>query len=62
MLLVILRFVRILVGQAISWALLTWGGITIPVLDITVGALISAVFKWLRDKYPKNLILEWLPI
>lgn len=62
MLLAILRFVRILVGQGISYALLKWGGITVPIIDITVGALISAIFKFLRDKFPKNAILEWLPI
>lgn len=62
MLLAILRFARVLVGQAISFALLKWGGINVPIINITVGALISAVFKYLRDKYPKNPILEWLPI
>ena len=58
----LLRLARILVGQAISWALLEWGGINIPMVNITVGAAISAIFKFIRDKFPKLTILEWLPL
>ena len=58
----ILRLARVLVGQIISWGLLEWGGITLPIVNITAGAFITAVFKFIRDKYPKSVILEWLPI
>ena len=54
----LLRLLRIIVAQAISWVVLEWGGVTLPYIPITVGALISAVAKFLRDKYK----WEWLPI
>ena len=58
----ILRLARILVAQAISWGLLEWGGINVPMINISVGAVISAIFKFIRDKYPNSVILTWLPI
>jgi hypothetical protein len=58
----ILRLARILVAQAISWSLLEWGGVTIPTVNITVGAAINTVFKFIRDKFPNSKLLEWLPI
>jgi hypothetical protein len=58
----LLRLARILVAQTVSWSLLEWGGIVVPMLNITVGAAVSAIFKYLRDKYPKLKILEWLPL
>jgi len=54
----LLRLGRVLVAQAISWAIAQYGGITLPWFPITVGAIISAVAKFLRDKYG----MEWLPI
>lgn len=56
------RLVRILVAQAISWGILEYGGVNIPQVNITVGAAISALFKFIRDKFPKSKILEYLPI
>jgi len=53
-----LRIVRILVAQGISYVVLTYGGINIPILNISVGALINAIAKYLRDKYDWN----WLPV
>jgi len=58
----LLRLARVLVAQVISWLLLEWGGIVVPMLGITIGAVISAVFKFIRDKYPNSKILEWLPL
>ena len=58
----LLRLARILVAQIITWALATWGGISVPVVNITIGAVVNAVFKFVRDKFPGNPILEWLPL
>jgi hypothetical protein len=58
----LLRLARILVGQAISWGLLEWGGINVPIINITIGAAINSIFKFIRDKYPNSWILSWLPI
>jgi len=58
----ILRLARILVGQTISWFLLNWGGVNIPMINISVGAVINSIFKYIRDKYPNSIILTWLPI
>jgi hypothetical protein len=58
----LLRLARILVAQLVSWALLEWGGVNVPMINISVGAVVSAVFKFLRDKFPGNPILEWLPL
>ncbi len=56
----ILRILRVLVGQAIGYAAnLT---VNIPYLGITVGALVNGAAKYIRDKYPKSIILEWLPL
>ena len=58
----ILRVLRILVGQTIGLVITTWGNIAIPYVGITIGAAINGLFKFLRDKFPKSPILEWLPI
>jgi hypothetical protein len=58
----LMRLARILVAQVISWVLLEWGGISIPVVNISVGAVISGIFKYIREKFPKNPILTWLPL
>ena len=58
----LLRLARILVAQAISWILLEKGGINIPMVNISVGAALNAIFKYIRDKFPKSKILEWLPV
>ena len=58
----LLRLARILVAQVVSWLLLEWGGVNVPLINISVGAVVSAVFKFIRDKYPKNVILTWLPL
>jgi len=57
-----LRIARVLVAQGIALGLTTWGGITIPYVNITVGALINGLFKFLREKFPNSKILEWLPL
>ncbi len=54
----LLRLVRILIAQAISWAVLEFAGVNIPVVNISVGAAINAIAKFLRDKFK----WEWLPV
>ena len=58
----ILRFARVLLGQAIGALIIKYGGIEIPYVGLTIGAAVSAIFKFLRDKYPNNAILTWLPL
>ena len=59
---VLLRFARVMVGQALSFWVMEFGGVNIPMLNISIGAAISAAFKYLREKYPNNKILEWFPL
>jgi hypothetical protein len=59
---IVLRFLRVLVGQLIGIAITTWGGINIPYLNITIGAVVSALFKFLREKFADSEILLWLPL
>jgi hypothetical protein len=56
----ILRLARVLVAQTISWIITTWGGVTLPVIPITIGAIINAIAKYLRDKFPTWG--NWLPV
>ena len=56
------RLARILVAQTITWVIATWGGFSIPMVNITIGAAINAIFKFIRDKFPTSKILEWLPL
>ena len=58
----LLRLARVLVAQAIAWGIAEFGGITIPQVNITIGAALNAIFKFIRDKYPTNKILEWIPL
>jgi hypothetical protein len=59
---IVLRFVRVVLGQLIALAIGVWGSITIPVINMSIGAFITALFKFLRDTFPKNKFLEWLPL
>ncbi len=52
------RLVRVLVAQAIAFAIAETTGINIPILNISLGALINATAKYIRDKFK----LEWLPV
>ncbi len=54
----ILRLARILVAQLVSFLILETAGINIPVVNISVGALINSIAKYLRDTYK----WDWLPI
>jgi hypothetical protein len=56
----ILRILRVLVAQGLGY--LANLAIPIPYLGVTVGAVVNGVFKFIRDKYPKSKILEWLPL
>lgn len=58
----LLRFARVLVGQLIGIGIDLWGGIQIPIIGMTIGALINAIFKFIRDKFPKATWLVWLPL
>lgn len=52
------RLARVLIAQAISWAILEFAGVNIPVVNVSVGAAINAIAKFLRDKFGWN----WLPV
>ncbi len=54
----LLRLVRILVAQGVTFLIAEMAGINIPFLNISAGALINAIAKYLRDKFK----LEWLPV
>lgn len=54
----LLRLGRVLVAQAIAWVIAEYGGIALPWFPVTLGAAISAVAKFLRDKFK----WEWLPV
>lgn len=58
----LMRLIRILVAQVISWSLLEWGGVNIPQINIPIGAAVNAIFKFIRDKFPTSKILEYLPL
>ncbi len=58
----IFRIVRVLLAQGITWGLAKWGNINLPIIEITVGALINGAFKYIREKYPKSKILNYLPL
>ena len=58
----LLRIVRVILAQLITLGLSIWGNVNVPVLNISVGALINGIFKYLRDKFPKSAILEWFPL
>jgi len=57
---VLLRFIRVGVAQGIGLLIETTSQIGIPYLGITVGAVLNAASKALRDKFPK--LVEWLPV
>jgi len=54
----LLRLIRVLVAQGIGISITATAGINIPYLNIGVGAVISALAKFLRDKFK----WEWLPV
>lgn len=56
----ILRFIRVGVAQGISALIVSTTGINIPYLNIGLGAVISALAKFLRDKFPSWG--DWLPL
>lgn len=56
----ILRILRVAVAQGISALIVATTGITIPYLNIGLGAVISGIAKFLRDKFPSWG--NWLPV
>jgi soluble lytic murein transglycosylase-like protein len=58
MLAALIRLGRILLAQIISWTVLEFAGVNIPYINISVGAAISAIAKYLREKYG----WDWLPV
>lgn len=54
----LIRLGRVLVAQAIAWVIAEWGGLSIPYVPLTIGAVISGVAKYLREKYGWT----WLPV
>ena len=56
----ILRLIRVAVAQGIGALIVATTNSTIPYLGISIGAIISAGAKYLRDKFPSWA--EWLPV
>ena len=56
----ILRLIRVSVAQGIGALIVSLSGANIPYLGISIGAVISAAAKFLRDKFPAYA--EWLPV
>jgi hypothetical protein len=54
----LIRLGRVILGQIVAIIITSTAGITIPYLDITLGAVINAIAKFLRDKFK----WEWLPV
>jgi len=54
----LIRLGRVLLGQIIAWAVAQFSGVNIPLVNISVGAVINAAAKYLRDKYGWT----WLPV
>jgi hypothetical protein len=54
----LIRLARILAGQVVAFLITNLAGISIPVVNISIGALISAIAKYLRDTYNWT----WLPV
>jgi hypothetical protein len=52
----------VFVALLIAGALQKWGAINIPLINLSIAAAVSAGMKALRDKYPNNVILTWLPL
>ena len=56
----LMRLARTLVAQGLGY--LVNLPFQIPYLGITVGAVVNAIFKFIRDKFPNSAILAWLPL
>jgi hypothetical protein len=54
----LIRLARVLIAQAITFGIAELANINVPVLNITAGAVLSAIAKYLRDRYK----WEWLPV
>jgi len=54
----ILRLVRVLVAQLVTFGIAELAGVNIPMVNISAGAVLNSVAKFLRDKYK----WEWLPV
>lgn len=59
---VLYRFARVAVAQLIGLLIVQYGNISIPYFGVTVGAGVTALFKFLREKYPTSPLLLWLPL
>jgi len=54
----LLRLARVLIAQLVTFGIAELAGINIPMLNISAGAVLSAIAKYLRDRYGWN----WLPV
>jgi hypothetical protein len=54
----LMRLGRVLIAQAITFGIAELAGVNIPVVNISAGAVLNAIAKFLRDKYNWN----WLPV
>ena len=54
----LLRLARVLIAQLITFGIAELTGINVPMINISAGAVLSAIAKYLRDKYK----WDWLPV
>jgi len=54
----LIRLGRVLFAQIVVWSIAEYAGLNIPVINISVGAVINAAAKFVRDKYG----WVWLPV
>ena len=52
------RLARVLIAQAITFGIAELAGVNIPLVNISAGAVLNAVAKFLRDKFK----WDWLPV
>ena len=54
----LVRFARVMVAQALAFWVADLSGVNVPIINISAGALLNALAKYLRDKFK----LDWLPV
>jgi hypothetical protein len=55
---VVWRFIRVAAGQIIALLITQTMGVELPIVSLSVGAVLNAIFKYLRDKFN----LDWIPL
>ena len=55
----LIRLVRVLIAQLVTLGIASLAGVNIPYLNISAGAVLNALAKFLRDRYKWA---EFLPV